>query len=326
MKNKSTSDHHNGEHFFNPHVAQEGVKLPRGLLSVIKMYRQTERAKWPTNVKNFPNLRLHEKLKDNEIAVTFVNHATVLIQLPGFNILTDPVWSERASPFAWVGPKRARKPGIAFMDLPKIDLVLVSHNHYDHMDVMALRMLQHKFAPKFFVALGDKTLARSIGLKDVEEFDWWQNSKVNASIDVTFVPTQHFSARGLFDRNHSLWGSYMIRHNNHLIYFGGDSGYSKHYQEIFEKFGAVDLAFLPIGAYEPRWFMKTVHMNPAEAVQAHQDIKSKQSVGIHYGTFQLTAEAIDQPVIDLKVALKESGIGEDKFVALGEGQTKIYTL
>jgi L-ascorbate metabolism protein UlaG (beta-lactamase superfamily) len=253
-----------------------------------------------------------------------VNHATFLIQIPGGNILTDPVWSERASPFRWIGPKRVRKPGVKLDDLPKIDLILISHNHYDHLDIDTLETLNKRFAPRVLVAAGDKQLVKNTGLTDVRELDWWDDVQISSQLQVTFTPTQHFSSRGLFDRQHSLWGSYMIKNLGRLIYFGGDAGYSSHFSEIKRRLGSPDIALLGIGAYEPRWFMKPMHMNPAEAVKAHENIGSKQSIAMHNRTFRMSAEAIDQPQKDLKVALLKAGIPESKFVTLSEGETRIY--
>lgn len=323
---RSVSDHSNGEVFFNPTLP----KRERSFFQAMKMLIKTKRSKWPEQVENKGISKLNEALGSNGIAVTFVNHATFLIQLSGLNILTDPVWSKRVSPFSWIGPSRVRKPGIAFEDLPKIDLILVSHNHYDHLDVNTLKKLNTKFSPKLFVSAGDRELVMSLGFKDVREFDWWESAEVGSGVGsgvkVTFAPTQHFSSRSPFDRNKSLWGSYMIQSHGRRIYFGGDAGYSTHYKTIHEKLGAPDIALLGIGAYEPNWFMKPVHMNPAEAVQAHLDLKSKLSIGMHFGTFQLSAEAIDQPPQDLKVALTKAGLSEESFVTMDEGETLLSLL
>lgn len=315
-----TSDHFDGKQFFNP-------TLPKGffpgLASVFKMLRE-KRNKWPTYVENTTTPQLNTQLGPDDVAITFVNHATFLIQLQGMNILTDPVWALRAGPFGWLGPKRVRKPGVRFEDLPKIDLVLLSHNHYDHFDKATLKKINKRFASKVLVASGDKRLAESLDFTDVHEFDWWEQIQINPELTITYAPTQHFAARGLGDRFKSLWGSYMIQHREKLIYFGGDSGYSPHFSEIKKRLGSPDIAILGMGAYEPRWFMKPMHMNPAEAVKAHQDLGSKQSIGMHFGTFQLSNEAIDQPKIDLKHALAEAGISEEKFVTLHEGETRVY--
>lgn len=321
VEKRSLSDHSDGHRFYNPTHPEM-----HGLWTVLKFLVSAKPAPWPEFVENHPDSHLDCGLVSDQAAVTFVNHATVLIQLAGYNILTDPIWSERASPLSWIGPKRVREPGIAFEELPRIDLVVVSHNHYDHMDLDTLKRLSERFAPRILVPLGDKALIESAGINRVEELDWWETFELTPETHVIFTPTQHFSSRGLFDRNKSLWGSYIIRHREHLIYFGGDAGYSTHYAEINARFGPVNLAFLPIGAYEPNWFMGPVHMNPAEAVKAHRDLASRQSVAIHFGTFRMTEEAIDRPVLDLKAALASQGVAEDDFAVLEEGRTRVYIL
>jgi L-ascorbate metabolism protein UlaG (beta-lactamase superfamily) len=319
VSTRAASDHFDGKCFYNP-------TLPKGFSAVTGAYKMinAKRGWWPSSAGNEGIPRLHEKLGPADIAVTFVNHATFLIQMPGVNILTDPVWSERASPFRWIGPRRIRKPGIQFDELPKIDLILISHNHYDHLDIDTLKKLNERFSPEVLAAAGDRKLVESTGLRNVLELDWWEDVQFSSHLKVTFTPTQHFSARGLFDRQHSLWGSYMIHNLGRRIYFGGDAGYSSHYSEIKRRLGSPDIALLGIGAYEPRWFMRPMHMNPAESVKAHDDLESKQSIGMHFGTFRMSAEAFDQPREDLKMALLKAGISQGKFVTLHEGETRIY--
>jgi L-ascorbate metabolism protein UlaG (beta-lactamase superfamily) len=314
------SDHFDGKRFFNP-TAPEGVTST--LWNILKMLREP-RSRWPRSVENEGVPRLDEALETSDIAITFVNHATFLIQTSGVAILTDPIWSERASPFSWTGPRRVRKPGVAFDRLPKIDLVLLSHNHYDHLDRATLRRLRQSFSPIVLAAAGDARVVGPLGFKDVRELDWWGEVKISDTLKITFVPAQHFSGRGLFDRQRSLWGGYMIESRGRLIYFSGDVGYSSHFSDIRMRLGSPDVALLGIGSYEPRWFMQPVHMNPAEAVRAHGDLGAKQSIGMHFGTFQLTTEAIDQPLVDLKTALSQSGISDQEFVTLQEGETRIY--
>ena len=181
-----------------------------------------------------------------------------------------------------------------------------------------------RFAPTVFAADGDARLVVPLGFKEVHELDWWDDVQFNDVLKVTFVPAQHFSARGLFDRRKSLWGGYMIESQGRRIYFGGDTGYSTHFSDIKARLGPPDIAMLGIGAYEPRWFMKPIHMNPAEAVCAHRDLGVKQSIGMHFGTFQLTTEAIDQPREDLARALSDSGIPESQFIVLHEGETRVF--
>ncbi len=253
------SDHFDGNRFFNPTLPKRSAPSRR---SVIKMLLEP-RSRWPTWVENKGVPQLNEILGTDEIAITFVNHATFLVQTGSITILTDPVWSERASPVRWIGPKRVRKPGVAFEDLPIIDIILLSHNHYDHMDTATLKQLGQRFAPAAFAAVGDARLVGSLGFKGVRELDWWDAIQFNDALKITFVPAQHFSARGLFDRQKSLWGGYVIESHGRRIYFAGDTGYSTHFSDIKSRLGPPDIAMLGIGAYEPRWFMKPVHMNPA---------------------------------------------------------------
>ena len=314
------SDHFDGERFFNPTWPQSTAPTLR---SLFKMLREP-RSRWPRPFENKGTPRLHETLAIGDIAITFVNHATFLIQTGGTTILTDPIWSERASPFTWMGPRRARRPGVEFDRLPNIDVVLLSHNHYDHLDIATLRRLRQTFSPLLLVAAGDARVVGPLGFPEVRELDWWDDLPVSRALKITFVPAQHFSARGLFDRDRSLWGGYMIESHGRFVYFGGDSGYSTHFSDIKSRFGPPDIAMLPIGAYEPRWFMQPIHMNPAEAVRAHRDLGAKQSIGMHFGTFHLTPEAIDRPQAELKAALDASGTPDREFVTLDEGETRIY--
>lgn len=316
----NVSDHYDGKKFYNPTLP--GKSTP-GLSDVFRLMREPK-AKWPGNVENQGIPQLNVELGPTDASLTFVNHATFLIQLPGLTILTDPVWSERASPFSWIGPKRVRAPGVALEDLPNVDVVIISHNHYDHLDIATLQKLNKRFAPKVIVPVGDKALIERIGIANVVELDWWEDVNINPATRITFTPTQHASARGIFDRNKSLWGGYFIQHAGRSVYFGGDAAYATHYTEIKKRLGPPDIALLGIGAYLPRWFMEPIHMNPAEAVLAHKDLGAKLSIGMHFGTFQLSSEAIDQPQIDLKTALENENLPMDCFITLHEGETKVY--
>ena len=316
---RPVSDHYDGSHFFNPTLPE---RFGQSMADAFKMLFE-ERSAWPETVKNRAIPRLHEILGPNEIAVTFVNHATFLIQMGGLNILTDPVWSDRASPISWLGPARVRMPGVAFEDLPRIDLILISHSHYDHLDIETLERLSRKDSSIVIVPFGDKDIVESAGFTDVREHDWWESTEIGAKLKITFTPTQHFSGRGLFDRQKSLWGSYMIQGRGQSIFFSGDTGYSIHFSEIRKRLGAPDIALLGIGSYRPRWFMKPIHMNPVEAVKAHIDLGAKQSFAMHFGTFQLSSESMDQPVSDLKQALAKAGVPEERFVVMKEGETRI---
>jgi L-ascorbate metabolism protein UlaG (beta-lactamase superfamily) len=280
-----------------------------------------KRAEWPEWIEN--KQFVFEKIKSSEnVRLTFINHASFLIQLPNLNILTDPIWSDRASPVTFAGPKRVRSPGLAIKNLPKIDVILISHNHYDHLNIETLLQLQKRDRAKVYVPLGDAAWLRERGI-DAIELDWWQMIE-HAEVKIYFAPATHWSARGLTDKNESLWGSYLIQNQNFKIYFAGDTGMGPHFKMINERFGAVDVALLPIGAYEPRDFMKNYHTNPQEAVEAMQILNAKHALGMHFGTFQLSDEAIQQPLLDLAESLKHANISESRFQTLEVGETKSY--
>lgn len=305
------TDHFDGHRFFNPNGAngQPIWMAPRMLL--------TRRTRWPASVLIEP--KQPPTVQGNQVAITYIGHATFLIQAAGTAVLTDPVYADRASPFQFAGPRRARAPGIRFNDLPPISIVTLSHNHYDHCDLRALVQLQRRFKPTFLTPLGNGRLLHSVGLDDVEELDWWQATR-RSGFPITLTPAQHFAARWLFDRNRALWGGFLMELAGKRIFFAGDSGYGPHFSEIGRRFGPIDLALLPIGAYEPRWFMKDIHMNPEEAVQAHLDLAAHASIAMHFGVFQLTPEAIDEPPTRLVRALGLHRIPPSDFriVAVGE--------
>jgi L-ascorbate metabolism protein UlaG (beta-lactamase superfamily) len=259
------------------------------------------------------------------IRATYINHATVLVQVAGLNILTDPVWSKRVSPVTFAGPKRVRDPGIPIEALPEIDLILVSHNHYDHLDTASLKKLrqQQEKEPVIVSGLGNAKLLRKQGYTNALELDWGEHTQVGAAT-VHFVECQHRSGRGAFDQMKTLWGSFVAETPEGAIYFAGDTGYSPHFKAQGEQYGPFALSLLPIGAYEPRWFMKDIHLNPEEAVQAHLDLNSQQSLGIHFGVFQLTWEEIDSPIIDLEAALNAQGLPRETFWVLEPGESESF--
>jgi L-ascorbate metabolism protein UlaG (beta-lactamase superfamily) len=216
-----------------------------------------------------------------------------------------------------------REPGVSFDELPAISAVLLSHNHYDHCDLATLRALDHRSAPVFVAPLGHAPLLKSAGLRRVEELDWWQETAAE-SLRIRLTPAQHFSSRGPLDRNRALWGGFLVEAGRHRLFFAGDTGYGSHFHEIRERCGGpIDLALLPIGAYEPRWFMKDIHMDPAEAVQAHLDLAARESIAMHFGTFRLTAEGIDEPLVGLRSALRAAGVPETRFRALDFGESYV---
>jgi L-ascorbate metabolism protein UlaG (beta-lactamase superfamily) len=296
-------------------------------LEILRWLLTKQSAEWPKWVNNTYKSQLLKNVSADQVAVTFVNHATCLIQTNNKHILTDPVWSYRVSPLSFVGPKRVRDPGIAFNELPTIDMVVISHNHYDHLDIYTLKKLEEKFQPIFIVPLGNRHFLEKKKLTNVHELNWWETFIFNSdksNFKITLVPAQHFSGRWLHDRDKTLWGGYVLESRQNKVFFAGDTGYASHFKQIYEKFGAMDISLLPIGSYEPRYIMKEVHMNPEEAVQAHVDLQSKLSIPIHFGTFQLTDESIDEPILRLTEALKQQSISADIFKTLLEGETIVY--
>jgi L-ascorbate metabolism protein UlaG (beta-lactamase superfamily) len=314
------SDHFDGTRFFDP----EGVP-PKSLAEVLRWQfgSDRQRANWPDWVPSPHSDAPPPRVSGDKVRLSFVGHVTWLIQTADLNILIDPMWSMRASPFRWAGPKRHNDPGIAFDALPKIDVVLVSHGHYDHLDLATLSKLSAKFSPRVITPLGnDVTMRDADAAIKAEAFDWHDRIELGNGIAVTFVPTQHWSARGLLDRNKALWASFVLETPAGKLYIVCDSGYGegKHFRRVAEQHGPLRLAILPIGAYEPRWFMKDQHMNPADAVKALADCGAQQALAHHHGTFQLTDEAIDAPVTALGEALDEAKVPHERFAALKPGQ------
>ncbi|WP_068471080.1 MBL fold metallo-hydrolase [Candidatus Protochlamydia phocaeensis] len=310
------SNHFNGQRYFNP-----GVKLQPFSRALYWMLTRSP-APWPHSVPVQQQKITRPRVQAGELAITFINHSTCLIQVSGWNILTDPIWSERASPFKRWGPRRSALPGVRFEDLPPIDLVLISHNHYDHMDLPSLQRLQQVHEPVFFIPQGNFSYLKAKGLKNMKELDWWEQVDFSMDHQLIFVPSQHFSARGIWDRNKTLWGGFVIKGPKHSIYFAGDTGYGPHFTMIRERLGPPRLSFLPIGAFKPEWFMHSVHISPAEAVQAHLDLQSKQSVAIHFGTFQMADDGIDEPILALEKEMDKRGLPQEQFWILKNGESK----
>ena len=257
-----------------------------------------------------------------DFAVTWIGHATALVQLGGLNFLTDPHFSERASPVQFMGPKRWQPPGVALEALPRVDVVLLSHNHYDHLDSGSVAKLktQRGGSPLFLVPLGLDRWMNGAGVKSVRKMDWWDEITVKDT-RVTFTPAQHWSRRTLADTNTTLWGGFVVQAAGRSFYFAGDTGYGPDFKEIGRRFGGFDLSLLPIGAYEPRWFMKAAHVNPEEAVRIHRDVRSRRTVAIHWGTFQLTDEPLDRPLAELAAARARHRLAFGEFVTLRHGET-----
>jgi N-acyl-phosphatidylethanolamine-hydrolysing phospholipase D len=270
--------------------------------------------------KNDPNFLRQNRDRNT---VTWIGHATLLLQMAGYNILTDPHFSKRTSPVQWAGPERVAPLGLAFEDLPPIDIVVISHDHYDSLDEQTIKKLRQRPGgekTRFYVPLGLKKWFAIRGVDQVIEMDWWDRRR-DGNLEIIAVPVQHWSKRSIFSRNKTLWAGWVINADAFRFIFVGDTGYTPHFKEIGEKLGPFDLAAIPIGAYEPRWFMARHHVNPAESVQIHKDIGSKKSVAIHWGTFILTDEPLDEPPKKLAAALQENQIPAEDFLVLKHGQT-----
>ena len=265
-------------------------------------------------------------LKGNRSAstVTWIGHSSFLVQTGGINLVTDPHLTERASPFSFAGPKRMVPAAMDFADLPPLDIALISHNHYDHLDEATVRRLAREH-PKlhFVVPLGLEEWFVRRRITNVTELDWWQDTRIGDS-KITAVPVQHFSGRSATDRNQTLWCGLIAEIAGRKLFFAGDTGYSKDFSEIGECLGPIDLSLIPIGAYQPRWFMQAMHIEPQESVQIHLDLRSQQSVAMHWGTFQLTEEPPDQPPQKLAQALAEKSVPAEKFWVFQHGETRIF--
>lgn len=308
-----SNDHFDGKSFFNP-----TIEMKLYFIRLLLWRLTCNKRRWPRKIENEYNPFLPNELSGTEVAITFINHCTFLIQTSKYNIITDPMYSNRASPFSWVGPERVNFPAISLDELPKIDYVLVSHNHYDHLDLPALKKIIERDNSAIVTGLKVSKYLDNKLFRKVIELDWWADY-VCEDLKLSFVPAQHFSARTIFDRNKTLWGGFVINAGGKQIFFSGDSGYGPHFKKIQERYKSFELALLPIGTYEPRWFMKSMHMNPEESVKAHLDINAKKSIGMHFGTFQLSDEWIDEPIKELKRVLEK--VPEVDFVALERGQT-----
>ncbi len=320
------SDHCDGRRFFNPlgrPQARSFADLPRWWWQQIVHQQGT---RWPKALPSPRRPQLPATVADGHVAVTFIGHSTFLLQFPGLTVLTDPIFARCAGPFGRLGPKRARPPAMQLAELPPIDVVLVSHNHYDHLDLAALQWLALERRPVFVTSLGNRAWLAERGVCDAVELDWWQEHTVSPQLHVTGTPAQHFAARTPWDRCLTLWGGFALRTAHGSVYFCGDSGWGPHFAEIGEKLGGFDFALMPIGAYEPRWFMTPVHVNPDEAVCAHLAVKARRSIGMHFGTFQLTDEAIDAPLHALAEARTTHGVATADFATLDFGETRVVAL
>lgn len=329
------SDHFDGEKFFNPNQTppipeanseeDRQAGQPRSTFSFLRWRLfSDDRRDWPDGF--FPSKPTDippKRVMGKELRVTMVGHATILIQTEGLNILTDPIWSKRASPVSFLGPKRHQPAGIAWQDLPPIDIVLISHNHYDHLDRATIERLQEDFAPRFITPLGNDTIVRSIDTKvKVDGLDWWQSISVSDKVTVTPVPVQHWSRRQLYDRNHALWSGFVIASEGGAVYFGGDQGYGdgQNFTSVKEKLGPIRLAIVGIGAFQPRWFMKTMHMGPDEGIAMYKELGAAYGMGMHYGVFALGGDGPTEAPDEAIKARDEAGIAADRFRLLDVGE------
>lgn len=313
----AVSDHFDGRRFHNlaPHIQRDLGQLFRWL-------RDRDPGPWEMAANDLwpkPPSRVTEP---GALRVTFVNHSTVLLQLAGLNLLTDPIWSPRASPVSFAGPKRYREPGIPFHALPAIDAIVVSHGHYDHMDIPTLKRLSERDRPRILVPLGHAALLRRKGIDQVEELDWWDQVEVAPGVRIIPVPVQHWTARGLFDRNLALWCGFVVDAPGGPIYFAGDTGYAAHFSMARDRFGPMRLALLPIGAYLPRWFMKSMHTSPEDVLMARDDLAAKRAMAIHFGTFQLGDDGQFQATTQLARLRAQANLDDREFWIpdFGEGR------
>ena len=297
----------------------------RGPMAVLKWFFNRDRRPWPEKILASHGPKPPATVGLGRLRVTFVGHSTVLVQADGVNVLFDPVWSHRVSPVSFAGPARVIPPGLRFEDLPPIHVVAVSHDHYDHMDYPTLLRLKKRHDPVFVVPQSCKKRLTGQGIRRVVELDWWQRATVRG-LPVVVVPARHSSGRTLADRDTTLWAGFVLLTRGarpgsprRPVLFAGDTGHGRHFGLIRARFGPMRLALLPIGAYIPRWFMREVHMDPADAVQAHLDLDSRRSVAIHHGTFPLADEARPDPPADLATALRRRALPPGVFTPLEEG-------
>ena len=306
--------------FFNPWADTD-----RSIRELLRWRLTTKPEPWPATVRNRPYLAPPGAVDEGQAAITMIGHACVLVRVEGFTLLTDPQFSDRAGPFGRFGPTRVRPPGIAPRDLPAINAVFVSHNHYDHLDPASLRWLTEQRAPAFVVPLGLKAPLERLRIGPVIELDWWESADVLGA-EIVLTPAQHWSSRTMFDRRRTLWGGCMLRvPGAPRIYFAGDTGYAPFFSDVRERLGAPDVALLPIGAYEPRWFMKPMHMTPEEAVRAHVDLGAKVSIATHHGVFRMADDGFDTPVRLLADARAAAGMPPEDFRVLDVGETAVLS-
>ncbi|MBA2664404.1 MAG: MBL fold metallo-hydrolase [Bradymonadaceae bacterium] len=311
------SEHFDGRQFINPDPIDD-----KGFFDFLRWVSTRKPGYWSDWTDAQPGPKPPERVGMGELRVTFVNHATTLVQVDGLNILTDPVWSMRVGPRPYLGIKRRRPPGIRFEDLPPIDAVLISHNHYDHLDIPTLERLAQAHNPKIFVGLGTNALLECHGLTNGQDLAWGQAEQLGPETTIVRVPAQHFTNLGLTDRNNSQWGGFVITSPAGSVYFAGDTGWGSHFEEIGEQYAPIRLAILPIGAFRPQWFMAPVHISPDEAVDAHEALGAQTIVAMHFGTFALADDGQFEPPIrlDLSAAKRYPVLPRFWVLDFGEGR------
>ena len=307
------SDHFDGKRFHNL------VPRRHGLGSVLRWLASRQPGKWHDWTEYPPGPP--PPPTSQELRITYINHSTFLLQLDGINVLTDPVWSKRASPLQWLGPRRRRPPGIRYRDLPPINVVVLSHDHYDHMDIATLQRLNHDHNPCIYTGLRNARVLSRNGIGNVIELDWWEGV-THGDLRITAVPAQHFSGRSPFDRDRTLWCGFVLRGPSAQVYFAGDTGMGPHFQQIVNRYPELDVSILPIGAFRPEWFMGEVHLAPPEAVEVHLLLSAPVSLACHFGVFPLADDGESEPVELLQQTLANSELRgtEFKVLKLGEGQ------
>lgn len=325
MQTSCTSTYYRGpisDHFDGTHFSNLGKFEDKSRWDLLRWYLNRKRGLWPPFSPLPSTDTPPQRVDGDELRLSYVGHVTVLLQTRGLNILLDPVWSDRASPFTWIGPRRVHPPGIRFADLPPIDLVLITHNHYDHLDLATIKQLWQRDRPRILTPLGNDAIIKK-GSPDivVETRDWGEQVGIAPGVIVHFEPMHHWSARSLWDRNRALWAAFVLDTPGGPVYFVGDSGYGEgdNFRAAFRKHGPFRLAILPIGDYDPRWFMQDAHMNPAEAVRAWDDLGRPSTLPTHYNMFPLADTGYDQPLRDLDTAMREAGVPPGRIRPLQPG-------
>ncbi len=311
------SNHFDGKRFYN-----QGNHTEQGFFTFLKWITTRDAPEWRKMPAVANHTELPQRVGKGELQITFINHSTFLIQMDGLNILTDPLWSDRTSPVSFTGPQRVQQPGVLLDDLPPIDAVVLSHNHYDHLDLPTLKIIAARDKPRMFVGLGNRVLLNKAGIDNVREMDWWEQEILSKPVAISFVPAKHFSNRGMCDHNKTLWGGFVFEGAAGAVYFAGDTGFGPHFEQIGAHFKHLRLALLPIGAFQPEWFMAPHHMSPQDALKAHFILRAQTSVAMHYGTFRLGDDQQNEPVETLRSAIAATDMHSSQFWIMEFGESR----